>query len=518
MTPKVYVPCSRPLSTDPIIDRRVRPLAQSLIKSFKYDPEDTTPPKRDTSVVTKVANDMAADELDMLPTSEFRQAVFFSPEHGRQSTSNISPRLHTARLSLMSRIGHTTTQASTHVAEPATPGLSKALSSWSLLEDAQASKTALNVALESERKMDDAENSSIRRLPYARVKDLDPLMIENRLHAVSLGARLEEMGSKYERLSSVSDESNQEAVSKLSSIDERIAQHMQTPDLSGNSNIVARLASTTSQRASWPPSRRSNSQAMTDTRSPQCSAEESASGTAGCRSSTERHFARPVQAVPTQRSPSEQRKRQMTAHPCCWVFKGRVISIIIAVLTSLGFIVGSNWRLAATQTFNVASSSLRTSVDTITSDDGSSNLTISWVNGRAVGFNATYSLNTTLPSATEEAAPDFYAISLHWSQSVGYLDAEDEEEHVKAVPLPSFGEAFVHSAALFGLFTIIYLLLYFLHGWLSRCWHIREETGIFLTSEWLRYFDKLRNGLAFVVSTIVTALIWACVTRKLLSI
>jgi hypothetical protein len=501
-----------------MIERRVGRVTESLIKNFKYDPEDTTPPKRKISVVTKAAEGMGADEADLLPKSETGPAVSRSPEQGKQLASSPSPRLHTARLALMSHIGHTATQTSANVAAPATPDPSKASSSGSLLEDAQASKTALNVALESERKMDDAEHSSIRKLPYARVRDLDPLMVEDRLHAANLGARLRKVRSKYEQLSSVSDESNQGAVSKLPSIDERAAQHMQTPDISGNSNIVTRPASTASQRASWPPSRRSDSQAMTEARLLQRSAEASASGTRGSTSSRERDIARPVQAVPRQRSPSGQGKRQTTTHPRCWVLKGRIIATIIAVSISLGFIASSNWRLAATQTFNVASSSLRTSVDTITSDDGSSNLTISWVNGRAVGFNATYSLNTTLPSAAEEAAPDFYAISLYWSQSVGYLDTEDDGEHLKAVPIPSFGEAFVHSGALLGLFSIVYLLLHFLLSWASRCWHTREETGIFLTSEWLRYFDKLRDRIAFVVSAVVTALVWACVTRKLLSI
>lgn len=331
-------------------------------------------------------------------------------------------------------------------------------------------------------------------------------MVENRIQGANLEARLEEMGSKYERLSSVSDESNPEAVSKLPSIDEFAAQHRQMPDISGNSEIITRSASTASQRAS----------SMTEARSLQRSTQASAFETRG--SSMESNTARPVQAVPTQRSPSEQGKSQTTAHPRHWVSRGRNISIITAVLISLGFIVGSNWRLAVTQTFNVASSSLRTSVNTIISDDGSSNLTISWVNGRAVGFNATYSLNTTLPSAAEEAAPDFYAISLHWSQSVGYLDTEDEGEHVKAVPIPSFGEAFVDLAALLGLFSIIYLLFHFILRRASCCWHIREETGIFLTSEWLRYFDKVRNRIAFVLSAVVTALVWAFVARELMSI
>jgi hypothetical protein len=495
-------------------DRRVGLVAESLIKNFKYNPEDTTPPKRKTSVVTKTAEEMGADGADLLLESEHRLVVPFSPEQGRQSALNLSPRLHTARLALMSHIGHTTTQDSVHVAAPATAGPSKVSSSGSLLEDAQASKRALDVALESGRNMDDTEHLSIRKLPYSRVRYLDPLRVENRLQAANLEARLKEVGSKYERLSSVSDESNLGAVSKLPSIDERAAQHTQTPDISGNSSTVARSASDASQRASWPPSKRLNTQVTTDARLLQGSAEVSAPG--GCTGGTERHLTRSVQAFPTQRSPSGQRKRQMNIHPRSWVLKGRIIAIIIAVSISLGFIVGSNWRLAATQTFNVASSSLRTSVDTITSDDGSSNLTISWVNGRAVGFNATYSLNTTLPSAAGEAAPDFYAISLHWSQSVGYLDTEDEGEHVKAVPILSFGEAFVHSAALLSLFSITYLILCCLLRWVSRCWHDREETGVYLTSEWLRYFNKLRDWIAFVVSAVVTALVWACITRKLL--
>jgi hypothetical protein len=517
-TPTVYVPSSRPLFTSSMIERRVGQVAESLMKNFKYTPEDTTPPKRKISVVTEAAEGMGDDEADLLPKSETGPTASCSPQQGKQSASSPSPRLHTARIALMGDIGHTATQASANVAALATSDPSKVSSSGSLFEDAQASKTALNVALESERKMDDAEHASIRKLPYARVRDPDPLMVEGRLRAANLGVRLREVRSKHELLSSVSDESTQEAVSKLPSIDEHAAQHMQTPGISGNSNIIARSASTAPQRAPWPRSRSLDSQTMTEARWFQRSAEASASGARGSTSSRERTIARPVQTVPTQRSPSEQGKRQTTTHPRCWVLKGRIIATITAVLISLGFIAGSNWRLAATPTFNVALSSLRTSVDTITSDDGSSNLTISWVNGRAVGFNATYSLNTTLPSAAEEAAPDFYAISLHWSQSVGYLDTEDEGEHLKAVPIPSFGEVFVHLGALLGLFSIIYLLLHFFLSWASRCWHTREETGIFLTSEWLRSFDKVRGRIAFVVSAVVTALVWACVTRKLLSI
>lgn len=87
---------------------------------------------------------------------------------------------------------------------------------------------------------------------------------------------------------------------------------------------------------------------------------------------------------------------------------------------------------------------------------------------------------------------------------------------MKAVPILSFGEAFVHSAALLSLFSITYLILCCLLRWVSRCWHDREETGVYLTSEWLRYFNKLRDWIAFVVSAVVTALVWACITRKLL--
>lgn len=144
------------------------------MKNFKYDPEDTTPPKRKTLIITKAAEGMGADAADLLPKSEIGLGVSFPPEQGKQSDSNFSPRLHTARLALMSHIGHTDTQARAHVVAPATRDSSKVSSSGSLLEDAQASKTALNVALESERKMDDAEQSSIRKLPYARVKNLDP--------------------------------------------------------------------------------------------------------------------------------------------------------------------------------------------------------------------------------------------------------------------------------------------------------------------------------------------------------
>jgi hypothetical protein len=206
-TPTVYVPSSRPLFTSSMIERRVGQVAESLMKNFKYTPEDTTPPKRKISVVTEAAEGMGDDEADLLPKSETGPTASCSPQQGKQSASSPSPRLHTARIALMGDIGHTATQASANVAALATSDPSKVSSSGSLFEDAQASKTALNVALESERKMDDAEHASIRKLPYARVRDLDPLMVEGRLRAANLGVRLREVRSKHELLSSVSVDS-----------------------------------------------------------------------------------------------------------------------------------------------------------------------------------------------------------------------------------------------------------------------------------------------------------------------
>ncbi|KAF3005961.1 hypothetical protein E8E13_010243 [Curvularia kusanoi] len=189
---------------------------------------------------------------------------------------------------------------------------------------------------------------------------------------------------------------------------------------------------------------------------------------------------------------------------------------MISGFISLGFILGSFYKLAVTQTYDSVLNNLHTSAETITSDDGSSNLTISWINGRATSLNATYFLSTTLASTTEEAAPDAYAFILHWNQEFGDTGQGSRLKSVVTVPVPSFSEELVHSAALLSLFSILYLLFLFLLKVISRRWHDREETGIYWTSALLQTFDKVRRWIAFVASAIITALAWTAAMRALL--
>lgn len=107
----------------------------------------------------------------------------------------MSFRVYTVRLVLVSREAHLRAQTGSQKIDEIDT------------DHYQDSKIALGVALEQDKKVNEAERDSIKNCPNADVKEVDPLMIEDRFEVANLKARLGDPGSGYRRLSNVSDRS-----------------------------------------------------------------------------------------------------------------------------------------------------------------------------------------------------------------------------------------------------------------------------------------------------------------------
>jgi hypothetical protein len=99
---------------------------------------------------------------------------------------------------------------------------------------------------------------------------------------------------------------------------------------------------------------------------------------------------------------------------------------------------------------------------TLRSENGSSNLTMAWMNEHAVGFNVTAIVNATLKPS--ESAPNNWSFLLDWSADGEMLSANAAavSEKVSAMPLPSLGKGFVRSMGFLGLFAAIFWLVHLL--------------------------------------------------------
>lgn len=214
--------------------------------------------------------------------------------------------------------------------------------------------------------------------------------------------------------------------------------------------------------------------------------------------------------------PTESEK---PASSTCYISKWCAISwYVLAWVIPPAFLVTALYNMATTRTCSEMPPDLFTAESrTLQSENGSGNLTMAWMSEHAIGFKVSAILNTTLKSS--EPVPNNWSFLLDWSAVGEGLTANTEiqAEKVSAMPLPSFSELFVRSMGLLGLFAVIWYLVGFLLGCVSRCWHWREDENVFWTGNLLRWFDQGRSHAALIVAAILSAVVWATASRALLS-
>ncbi|KAJ8117297.1 hypothetical protein OPT61_g1476 [Boeremia exigua] len=619
MEPVVYIPTSSsPLHV------RVSSVAESMVKDFKYDPNDQTPPKRKPVVIPDTMDVSAID------IAQREQALPLMTEQFVQVTP--ASRLHAARLALISQAANPDSQANAlrtygqgESGEPAEHNTAE-------LAATKGSKAVLIESIKQDSKVSSAEMDSIRRLRYADAKHQDPLMIEDRFEASDLETRLQDLGAGYRRLSIVSERSNNASEGKVhemveldsisyntlssreqdnseacgsthpgpktaSNIPLRIlsSQHASrsTCDLQGQ--VAEYTSSGPSLRTRVPDPQRHIKDSMaiaedglhvcgTSTILPSPSGASAIPGipeNALCMNSERamgvgRYFPTPTpiqeaslgmqrdarcfQKAPvspnrgtgskgvtnatlqdTAMAPgvSNEDKRQMPTGPHCLIqsaqkqvrekerapsnsmtrhaiHRWRMVAVIVSSLIYLGFLASSLYTLATTSTFDTQfNDRLVFFTKTVTSDDGLSNLTISWSKDHAASFNVTYLINSTLDP--EEPVPDSWSFLLDWDAEAAGLETGTSGNAVRGMPVLSFGQVFIQFMALFGVFAIGCVSFRFLLELMSRRWHHREDESVHRTSRWLRVYDRAREWIVFILSAIVSAVLWTAVTRALLS-
>ncbi|KAF2624417.1 hypothetical protein BU25DRAFT_461270 [Macroventuria anomochaeta] len=618
-SPAIHVPSSG--SSSPSTETKMPDgsVADSMIKGFKYDPNDKTPPKRRMAAIADVVKTATADDtglwsarLSSGSSSTRPQPLTQQPETDDNVAVMPVSALHTARLALMSgrcpvvqtrapyvgEQGESSRSAQVRAATTDTQEPSNVVTSASILENSEASRTALNTALEQVNRICDGTRKSvdsIRKLPYALAKKQDPSHIEERLENATLGARLDDIGAKHTRLSIVTDRSSSlwanedQSEAGISSFYIQASQKLQDTGASNAADPASEDIPAASPRSSYSSARESqnafnSSETIKEpvaqdtitispstkempedsphTDSPgaivmnnlhvsnsdgsycdppmetvpgrQCSSlptiPERAvtsvpSGVSGIiaqepeeslveasRESYEETTATttqqppdPLPPIPAPSQTIEKKKTESTSYSSWilnWPSIWRIITMIILTLIPLAFLAASLYGIATTKTYSALPSDLfTTSSRTIPSEDGSSNLTISWVNGEAIGFQINPVYNIALDP--NEPTPDALHFVFDWSVDTKGLLSREEMNVVSAMPIPSFGEEFVKGMALFGVFAGVYLLCQYVLELVSGCWHMREDENLYWTRKWLRWFDKAMNWVAFLMAAIV---------------
>jgi hypothetical protein len=191
-------------------------------------------------------------------------------------------------------------------------------------------------------------------------------------------------------------------------------------------------------------------------------------------------------------------------------------SRLLLVSIFLSFLATALVTMGKTHTYRAVPSDIFTlSSKTITSQDGSSNLTMSWLNGRTVGFQVNPVYNITL--APDEPEPDALKFTFDWSvDTLGLTLEEREKNTVSSMLIPSFWQRFVEQVAFVGVFAGLCFGLQRVFDFISDRWHVREDGNVYWSLPLLRWFDKVSSPVILVLGLGSSALIWAGVTRALL--
>lgn len=226
----------------------------------------------------------------------------------------------------------------------------------------------------------------------------------------------------------------------------------------------------------------------------------------------------PPALAQTQAQDQEKAPSMLPSYSCWkidWKRILRIGGILLVVLTLSTFLAIALVTMGKTHTYPAVPSDIFTlSSKTITSQDGSSNLTMSWLNGQAVGFQVNPVYNITLDP--DEPKPDALKFTFDWSiDTIGMSADERAKKTVSSMPIPSLWQLFVGNVAFVGLSMALGLALERSLWWISDRWHLREDANVYWSRHLLRWFDRTKP--AILISALVgSALAWAAISRALL--
>ena len=229
-------------------------------------------------------------------------------------------------------------------------------------------------------------------------------------------------------------------------------------------------------------------------------------------------FQDPSPPEPAQSRFEEQEKAPSTSSSrSCWTMNWKRLGLrLLPVSIFLSFLAAALVTMAKTHTYCAVPSDIFTlSSKTIISLDGSSNLTMSWLNGRAVGFQVNPVYNITL--APDEPKPDALRFTFDWSvDTAGLTPEERKKDTVSSMLIPSFWQKFVEHVAFVGVFAGFCFALQRVFDFISDRWHVKEDGDVYWPCPLLRWFDEVSNPAIIVLGLAGSALLWAGVTRALL--
>lgn len=186
---------------------------------------------------------------------------------------------------------------------------------------------------------------------------------------------------------------------------------------------------------------------------------------------------------------------------------------VVLVATFVTFMVVALVSIWRTKPYPAPSDLFISSSKTMTSEDGSSNLTMSWVGGQAVGFRVSPSYNLKLDP--NEPRPDEIRFLFDWSaEGLGMLSG-GERKLVNSMPIPSFEKKLTELVGFLGLFLLIFIVVHKALSFVSKLGHQKENSNLYMTN-FLGWFDKGIDWVSLILGVVGSTLIWARATLELL--
>ncbi|KAF1358145.1 hypothetical protein EJ07DRAFT_157149 [Lizonia empirigonia] len=197
------------------------------------------------------------------------------------------------------------------------------------------------------------------------------------------------------------------------------------------------------------------------------------------------------------KTPSISSSRMCLDWPVLW----RFLAMLLVTAIFLGFLIVALITLGKTRTYTATPSQLFTSSPrTISSKDGTSNLTISWAGREALNFSFNSASNTTM--GPDERNSDAWQFLFDWSANGVGLGPYGESKLISSMPVPSFWDEYVKSVAFLGVSIGIYSLAHITLQFFGKLWQRREDEGIYWTAKLLRRFNKAKRLMAIALAII----------------